>query len=280
MIHREDLALYDDRTHIQSHIGHRCCKTLEGLAMDRFLGHRCLLLHGHRFRAGFHHIRADPLHCCKKLLALQGLTGFNPDLHRSLETGLQAGTDSGNAFFQCCLAVGDQLDQQSFFVPNKFRTGKAATSHGILLHEQRNDLFPLHSRDLAGWMDRLNAKLAKIIDLSQFPLHHFQITQRNIGFREQRQLDLPCSGIKVRSVNGRLRKRIAKRLRRHIVRKHIQKKYFFLHFYLTKFRFSSKVRAAIPRKAASPPALPSQRSYPSHRRRQYRYPPPGLHRGR
>ena len=141
----------------------------------------------------------------------------------------QVSADRRYTFLQCCLAVAHKFYRQGGIVPYPLCAGERAPGHRVQGHKQPHKLFRL---DLAQLVCRMRSRQL------QFPQ---TVSRCDLGRYLRKQAlgdvlrcvdchsDLSGHRVNIRSNQSRLRKNALQRLRRHVVRKHMEKLDLVVH---------------------------------------------------
>ena len=284
VLHIEHLALDNHNTHIQIQVLHG-----HALALER-LAHNGLTLLRLGLALGFvldcsswklrKHLPTHLLHSLEEGLPFQDLSLVDPDIHSSGKPLPQPAADLRGALLQNRLAVCLQMDVQSIPLPLPPCARQRAAAHGITGDKQAHQFLRLHFCQLVCRVGGYQLQFPQSIDGCDLVCFFIKPALGYVALCMDSNGYMTGVGVNIRSNNGRLRKDLMQVFRRLIVRKHIQKEYGVFHKFLKVLRFASEGQAAILHRAVCRFAGPSQKAFRSHRRRQFRYPPPGLRRGR
>ena len=169
------------------------------------------------------------LHGLVKGISLQYFPGFDQNFHPDTKLGLEFPLHPRNTFFQLLFPVAPESNGQGIFLPLPGSTGQRAAIHGIQGNKHLPQLLRVNTMEQFRRIGRVDRKAAKSVNFRNFPGNILPDPSGQINRTIQGHADGPVLRVQIRSNNGRLRNRFLQRLRRHIVRKHIQEIGFLVH---------------------------------------------------
>ena len=225
------------------------------------------------------HVRPLFCHGIIKRLTFQALPGIDGNGHIRIEHSVKAHTDLGNALFHLLFAVALKDHRKSVALPDPASTGQRTTGHGVFLRKQGHKVLGGNVYHLICRVCSDQIHIGKAVDIPNLFPGLFQAFLRNIAGAVDMHLHRPAYRIDIRAFHLCVQQKLPQGLLGLVFGKHIKQENAFFHMDLKVLRFFAAMRAEAGHKAAWLPALLSQTTCRSRRRRQCRYRPPGLHRG-